>query len=222
MVIDRRWIPTFGLAFAVLGCQKDPGARTDPDPSAAQPAEVESGAPTPASQPESPADPEQQALDEANAAATALFTTLKGRLTESMKAGGPTSALEVCTEVGQSLTAATGQAHGASVGRSSLRLRNPKNSGPEWVQQWLEATGEGKVAKAEGFARVVETDAGKVARVLRPIGVEKPCLHCHGPADSLAPEIRAGLEKYYPEDQATGYAEGDLRGALWAQAPVEG
>lgn len=56
--------------------------------------------------------------------------------------------------------------------------------------------------------------------MIHPIAIEAPCLACHGPADGLAPEIRAKLTAAYPQDPATGYALGDLRGALWAEAPV--
>jgi len=167
-------------------------------------------------------DAEANATNEANEAATALVTKLKARLTRAMTQDGPSSALDVCAEVGQSMTAQIGREHGTLLGRSSLRLRNAENQGPDWVTQWLEEQGERPVAGVEGFERIVDTPEGKVARVLRPIGVEKPCLHCHGNVEDLAPEIRTGLEEHYPTDAATGYAVGDLRGALWAQAPVRG
>lgn len=201
-----------GVTFAVVACQQRAASpRTDPEPSAVEAAEAAEAEPS----------AEALATARANEAATALVTTLKGRLTQAMRSGGPSSALEVCAEVGQSLTAKTGEAHDVSVGRSSLRLRNPKNEGPAWVRRWLDKAGEGPVAGAEGFVRTEQTEAGKVVRVLRPIGVEKPCLHCHGDTDALAPEIRDGLAENYPEDRATGYAAGDLRGALWAEAPVD-
>jgi hypothetical protein len=44
------------------------------------------------------------------------------------------------------------------------------------------------------------------------------CLGCHG--KNIAPEVQAKLDELYPEDQATGFSEGDLRGAFvisWQQ-----
>jgi len=32
--------------------------------------------------------------------------------------------------------------------------------------------------------------------------------------------VKAELAQRYPHDRALGYAAGDLRGALWAEAPV--
>ena len=41
---------------------------------------------------------------------------------------------------------------------------------------------------------------------------QKLCLGCHG--KSIAPEVKAKLAELYPEDKATGFSEGDLRGAF--------
>ena len=38
------------------------------------------------------------------------------------------------------------------------------------------------------------------------------CLQCHG--QSIAPDVREKLSGLYPEDKATGYREGDIRGAF--------
>jgi len=38
------------------------------------------------------------------------------------------------------------------------------------------------------------------------------CLACHG--DNIAPEVTAAIRAHYPEDQATGFATGQLRGAF--------
>jgi len=38
------------------------------------------------------------------------------------------------------------------------------------------------------------------------------CLLCHG--TNLSPEIGQALADLYPEDRATGFTEGDIRGAF--------
>ena len=43
------------------------------------------------------------------------------------------------------------------------------------------------------------------------------CLACHGAPEQIPAEVAAILAERYPDDQATGYAVGDLRGALWAE-----
>jgi hypothetical protein len=39
------------------------------------------------------------------------------------------------------------------------------------------------------------------------------CLTCHGP--TLAADVAAAVAARYPRDEATGFAAGDLRGALY-------
>lgn len=165
-------------------------------------------------------DAEQAALAQADAAADQLGGTLKARLMEAMGKGGPAAAIRVCADDAQALTAQVAQETGVQVGRSSLRLRNPKNAPPPWVEEWLKQQGERPAEGVAGMRAVVQAEGGKVARVLRPIAVEGPCLNCHGPEQALAPEIRKVLEERYPEDQAKGYQLGDLRGALWAEVKV--
>ena len=41
---------------------------------------------------------------------------------------------------------------------------------------------------------------------------------CHG--DNIAPEIAARIAEHYPQDRATGFSEGDLRGLIWAEVPA--
>lgn len=162
----------------------------------------------------------EAALTAARTAATDLATTLKTRLVGELGTNGPLAAATVCsTEAGTMAAEVTGRT-GAVVGRSSLRLRNPANAAPPWVAEWLAAQGERPAEGVTGIERVDVTPEGEVARVLRPIAVDAPCLACHGPADSLAEGVPALLAEKYPSDAATGYAVGDLRGALYAEVAV--
>ncbi|MEX2498681.1 MAG: DUF3365 domain-containing protein [Wenzhouxiangellaceae bacterium] len=38
------------------------------------------------------------------------------------------------------------------------------------------------------------------------------CVICHG--ESIAPELAETIKQLYPQDQATGFAPGELRGAF--------
>jgi hypothetical protein len=152
----------------------------------------------------------------ADAAATRLATTLRERLQAAMRAGGPTAAVAVCASEAPVIAARITAETGVRVGRASLRARSPANTPPPWVAAWLRAQGE---RPAEGVvgARSVADGA---ARVLRPIAVEPVCVTCHGEAAAMAPALRDAIAAAYPGDRATGYRPGDLRGALWAEAPL--
>ncbi len=169
---------------------------------------------------QSNADAEQVALAKAKTAAQALGAKLKGDLTAALAEGTPADALKMCAGNAQSMTATVAKETHTRVGRSSLRLRNPQNAGPDWVRAWLEQHGERPAGDVKGVSRIDETSRGKVARFLAPIAIEPPCLGCHGPANTLSEGVKAGLAEHYPNDAATGYAVGDLRGAIWAEVPL--
>jgi hypothetical protein len=47
---------------------------------------------------------------------------------------------------------------------------------------------------------------------MKAIPTGEVCLKCHG--TQIAPEVSQVLASLYPEDRATGYKEGDIRGAF--------
>jgi hypothetical protein len=103
---------------------------------------------------------------------------------------------------------------GVEVGRTSARLRNPDNAAPAWARAYVEQTDHQKASAVKPAA----FDLGDRVGLLKPIAIEKRCLHCHASADQLAPETRSWLRREFPHDRALGYALGDLRGFWWAEA----
>jgi Protein of unknown function (DUF3365) len=152
----------------------------------------------------------------AEGAMRALQQRLSARLQEEMQKGGPARALGVCRDEAQALTAEVARVQGIRVGRSSHRLRNPGNVAPSWAARFVEAGTGKKAASVEG----VVVDLGDRVGVLKPIPTAATCTKCHGSAERLSPDLRNLLATAYPLDKATGFEEGDLRGFIWAEAPV--
>ena len=152
---------------------------------------------------------EQQQI--ALSAREALFQRLSARLMEVLGESGPSRAIQVCKVDAPRLAAEVGQEFGVSIGRTSDRLRNPQNSPPPWAQQSVDR----QVAEPQFFA----LDEDRLAALL-PIHTMTACVLCHGPKDQIVPEVRAALVSHYPEDQAIGFHEGDLRGWFWIDVPV--
>ncbi len=198
------------LVIAMAGCGQAAGP-APAEPTTAEPAAESVPAPSVSAPPERTAA-EQEALAAANAAADELGRTLRARLLEAMANGAPAAA-EVCANEAATRTAEVGARNHASVGRGSTRMRGATPP-PPWVQAWLVAQREGSAEGVTGWQRVEE---GR-ARVLRPIVIEAPCLTCHG--ETVSPEVQALLAARYPDDRATGYRLGDLRGALWAEVSL--
>ena len=63
-------------------------------------------------------------------------------------------------------------------------------------------------------------DGSYQLQYLRPLLVQRACLACHGDPATFSPEVRAVLARRYPQDRATGYAVGDLRGAVSVRVPL--
>lgn len=186
---------------------------------------AETPAPPAAPSPPGGPPPEQRAVALANQLLDKLTVDLRTRLTEAMNQGGPAAAIEVCATEAQRITASVPEIAGADVeaevGRSSLKLRNSANRGPDWVRRWLDTQGERPAEGVTGPAAVVTLGGKPIARVLRPIAVQGMCLTCHGPAEAIPPEVQKVLKARYPEDKATGYGVGALRGAAWAEVRID-
>lgn len=151
------------------------------------------------------------AVGKGNAGIDELAKTLKERLLSELKKS-PEGAVNVCADEAKHLTQKSAEKHGITLGRSSTKLRNASNAPKPWVASWLKSH-EGKPA----LAKPAFIDLGDRVGVLRPIIAGAVCLTCHGSKDELTPEVKAALAKRYPNDHATGYAMGDLRGVFWAE-----
>lgn len=168
------------------------------------------------------ADADAFARARAREAGVGFAGALRAAMQQAVAAGGPQAGIEVCQVDAPRLAAEAMSRQGVALGRSSLRLRNPSNVGPDWVAARLAEWGERPASGLEVMLEYADTADGRVARFSAPIVVEAACLGCHGPKDTLGPEVQAVLAERYPADQATGYALGDLRGVLWVEARVEG
>jgi hypothetical protein len=150
------------------------------------------------------------------AAVQTFASTLQGELQAAMQEGGPTRAIEVCNQRAPEIAAQISSETGWSVGRTSLKLRNPDNAPDEWERAVLldfdAQRAAGVPASELSRHEVVEEGDGKAFRFMRAIPTAGICLTCHG--SELGGDIKHALERLYPADQATGFSEGDVRGAF--------
>jgi hypothetical protein len=64
----------------------------------------------------------------------------------------------------------------------------------------------------------VELD-NQATGALLPIHIKVQCVICHGPKEQIADDVKQQLAQQYPDDQATGFNDGDLRGWFWVEVP---
>lgn len=156
------------------------------------------------------------ALREARWLADELGDKIRGLLFQELQRGGPAGAVRVCSEVAQEMTREFNRRSGHHARRVSVRYRNPKNAPDDYEQQVLMRMEVENRQKhlAKEYVQVMKEQNVEVLRYMRPLIVAPVCLNCHGPKGSMAPEIKRMLAEKYPEDRATGFQEGDLRGAI--------
>jgi hypothetical protein len=143
------------------------------------------------------------------AAKEMLFQKLSGRLMEAMSQSGPAGAIKVCQVEAKAIASDVGKEANVSIGRTGVRLRNASNTPPAWAQKLVADKTETPV-----FAKLSNDHVA----ALLPIKLQAQCLMCHGPSEQLAPDVKVELAKLYPQDQATGFSEGELRGWFWVES----
>lgn len=143
-------------------------------------------------------------------------TQLQARLKSAMAEGGPVNAIEVCNHDAPEIARSISEGRRYDVARTSLKLRNPANAPDAWERQILESFEARKAAGAPittlEKSAFVEIDGKPHFRFMKAIPTMPLCVSCHG--KDIAPAVDATLDTLYPEDQARGFAPGDIRGAF--------
>lgn len=154
----------------------------------------------------------------ANALTQQLGARLKTALETAMQQGGPMAAITVCRDQAQVIAADVSRGSGWTVRRTALRVRNPANAPDVWEQQVLAsfaAAAQGAdigTLTAQATDNVTAGSEGRRWRYMKAIPTGQVCTVCHG--SNIDPALAAAIKASYPEDQATGFAPGSLRGAF--------
>ena len=163
-------------------------------------------------------EPTQTEADKAKAAIKELAVALKTELKAAMQAGGPVAAIGVCNTQAIPITQKVANEQGLRLSRVSLKNRNPTNLPNEWqiavLEDFEQQKAAGKDIGSLAWSETVSVDGKQEFRFMKAIPTAAVCLSCHG-AD-LSPDVSRILADLYPMDRATGYREGDIRGAFVA------
>lgn len=150
--------------------------------------------------------PDSVYIREGNIIVTKTFDTLRSTLTLTMAEKGFVQAISLCNEAAYPITLVYAK-EGITIRRASDRYRNPKNMADSLESAIL---AEFKKDRSPRVVRMKDE-----VHYIKPIVVQAMCLYCHGlPDTEIKPEVLAAIREKYPDDRATGYREGDLRG-LW-------
>lgn len=151
-------------------------------------------------------DDELKAIERAHVSVKEIREEYQRSLQEALRQGNLRRALPGC----KIKDMRTGK---MTVGRTSHRLRNPKNLPPQWTKPYLEKFS--KAERAEIPPHLIVSLGDRKYGYLEPIFIEPICLRCHG--KKLTNEVREALHTDYPNDQAVGFEVGEFRGLLWLE-----
>ncbi len=154
-------------------------------------------------------------LEKGQQIAGATFNALSTQLQSAMQEGGVPHAVEYCNLAAYPLVDSLSKVHNATIRRTSTKIRNEKDA-PTEAEQVILSKYQQMATNGEALAPIVEEIDAQTVAFYAPIKVVGLCLQCHGKVgETLLEENHALIKEYYPNDEAVGYSDGDLRG-MWS------
>jgi hypothetical protein len=138
---------------------------------------------------------------------------LKPALKKAIKTKGLEHAVEFCAVKAPEITKNINQQNKEwTIKRVSLKNRNPSAKPDNWERKVLKMfdkrQSNGESAKKMAYSEMVNGEF----RFMKAQGVQGVCLSCH--SKNIAKNIKSAIDKHYPNDKATGYSLGQIRGAF--------
>lgn len=158
-----------------------------------------------------PVQADEALINEARQQVKQLAVQLQQTLKKSMKTDGPQAAIKVCNTQAPEIAATLSEGDW-TVGRTSLKWRNPGNQPNDWETSVMQSFAEQLKAGADPKTLEATKTEGDRFYYMKAIPTGGVCLACHG--DNIAQPIAAQLDQLYPDDQARGFQMGELRGAF--------
>lgn len=164
------------------------------------------------------------AEQKARQATQRLVSTLMGEVQKHVKEHGLAGTVTHCSSRAQELSTLIGAEEGVEIRRVTEKTRNPVDAPDAFERRVLarfaELAQQDAIEPATAHVEVVKKDGREVLRFLKPVTVMKNCLGCHGTPEQIPQDVQQALRAQYPNDLATGYAVGDLRGAVSVIVPL--
>ena len=136
---------------------------------------------------------------------------LKSKLQTAIKEQGVVGAIAICKDASPDLEKI--MSDGMVVRRVSEKNRNPLHA-PDMFEAETFAFWKKEIEQGRKPALLAK-DTPEGLRVMKPIFLQDGvCLKCHGEISAIEPMVLKKIKEAYPDDKATGYTAGDLRGAF--------
>jgi hypothetical protein len=155
---------------------------------------------------------EEKAVTKGNELSGVLLQKLGGELKHQMQTSGVIGALNFCSQHALTLTDQIAKESNTPIKRVSLKYRNPVNKASiqetELLKEWDNLIKNNQPLPSHKVVNV----SGNTTMYYKPIVINnEACLKCHGKIDG---ELAKAIKAVYPEDKATDYKMGDIRGMI--------
>jgi hypothetical protein len=190
----------------LAGCSKTPEPTAPP--AAAPPAALS-------------AEVRNAAVQSGKAIAAETFSLLSSNLQSAIQSGGVSNALPFCSLAASPLTAGMAGKHGVSLRRVTHKPRNPAGRANATERAIVNQFAAALTGTNPPPPLVTNFTASTVTFFAPIVLNNELCLKCHGaPGQDISPENVAVIQGLYPQDEATGFKLGDLRGAWRIDFPL--
>ena len=140
------------------------------------------------------------------------FDTLRAALTDQISEKGVVAAIEYCNVNAYPITTLFAK-EGIMIRRAAARFRNPGNS-PDSLEKTVIDSYLFSIRSKQSLNDTLVQQPGSM-HFFKPIILQAMCKNCHGDLLlDISPAALKEIKKRYPDDLATGFKEGDLRG-IW-------
>lgn len=164
---------------------------------------------------------EDAMLTEARKVATMLPPKLIVVLKEEISKSGPEGAIPVCKDMAPKMAGELSKETGWKIKRVSLKARNDARATPDAWEEAALKDFDKRAAAGESPAKLEKGEkVGNEYRFVKALPVQPLCLSCHGTAEQISPAVKEVIGKTYPNDHATGYSEGQIRGVISVRKPL--
>lgn len=121
-------------------------------------------------------------------------------------------AIDVCRKRTDLLANSISQTMNIRMGWTSSKIRNLNNISPSWAKDLINQNHQQVL-----FVSLPNRELG----VLKPIMTDSICINCHGKQNEIEPDVFSEILNLYPDDAATGFSEGEVRGYVWVEVPSD-
>ena len=142
-----------------------------------------------------------------------ISSALMSEVMRAMEERGPAAAVDFCSVRAIPITDSISKAEGVKIERVSHKPRNPDNAANEREMDIIRGYQD---AAEDETARPQLVSVNDQKTFYAPIKiVAETCMTCHGDVGTdVDPELYNTILANYPDDMATGFKLGDLRGLM--------